>query len=343
MPTTPKPACPRCGYDLSGQVAAWHPAHTEDAPLQGAQCPLAGTCSECGLGLEWSKVFRPTCPLWYIEHQRHQLRLPLLATGVRALLPAYFWRRIALESPWRPRRLGAFAGAWALVVAMTLTLAAATWSASATYASSNWWGSPHMRYAGREITTASANQTPNPAAWSQQAKVALQRWPSDVASISLRWHHFVGTFGPPPGAMGIIVANLALLAVLMGVPHTRRLHRVRTRHVARAIVFAFAPLAAGALWAGLAVAALSAGFIVSVFDIALAKPIASLGNETFELLHLGVIHALALGWLSVYWRSVFRHAWRLGNAALREMSLVCVITLVLGYAVGALHAVYWYT
>lgn len=41
-----KITCPRCGYDLQGTVSTWYES-----------CPMNGTCSECGLHLEWGRVY----------------------------------------------------------------------------------------------------------------------------------------------------------------------------------------------------------------------------------------------------------------------------------------------
>lgn len=46
MKRTTRPRCPRCGYDLGGQVATWREA-----------CPLEGSCPECGATFAWGKVF----------------------------------------------------------------------------------------------------------------------------------------------------------------------------------------------------------------------------------------------------------------------------------------------
>lgn len=48
-PASTLPACPACRYDLSGQVATWDAAE---------QCPLSGTCPECGESFEWWFVIR---------------------------------------------------------------------------------------------------------------------------------------------------------------------------------------------------------------------------------------------------------------------------------------------
>ena len=39
--------CPRCGYDLSGEIATWTEA-----------CPVRGLCTECGLEFAWGEGIR---------------------------------------------------------------------------------------------------------------------------------------------------------------------------------------------------------------------------------------------------------------------------------------------
>jgi hypothetical protein len=80
------PACPRCGYDQSGAIAAWE----RNDP---ACCPLRGTCSECGEEFEWSQVFRPgqRWPIVPFESADHRLVASALVTVWRALRPWSFW------------------------------------------------------------------------------------------------------------------------------------------------------------------------------------------------------------------------------------------------------------
>ncbi|MFB3103994.1 MAG: hypothetical protein ACE1ZA_03615, partial [Pseudomonadales bacterium] len=50
--------CPRCGYDLRGAIGTW-----------ADQCPLHGTCAECGLQFVWAEVLHPEKfePQWCVE------------------------------------------------------------------------------------------------------------------------------------------------------------------------------------------------------------------------------------------------------------------------------------
>ncbi len=91
------PSCPRCGYDLSGQVAACESADADSFPIRGV-------CSECGLSFWWRDVFRPD-QYWlpgFIEHARLWLTLPAAwRTWSWAAVPPRFWGKIRLEH--RPR------------------------------------------------------------------------------------------------------------------------------------------------------------------------------------------------------------------------------------------------
>lgn len=90
------PACPRCGYDLSGAVAAW-----EDA------CPLEGVCPECGHTLRWAAIFdasRNDIP-WLIEHARSKRALVArtMPTLWRMALARPYWKGVGVDSRVRVR------------------------------------------------------------------------------------------------------------------------------------------------------------------------------------------------------------------------------------------------
>ena len=100
MPPDTTPACPRCGYDLSGVVSTWRES-----------CPLEGVCSECGLAIRWGELCGAvaTPPWWYVEAAPGRLFRRWLLTWVRHLLPSLLWRRLNLRMELRPGRLAAFA------------------------------------------------------------------------------------------------------------------------------------------------------------------------------------------------------------------------------------------
>ena len=111
---TSQTMCPRCGYDLRGQVDAWHPgfgAPTDRGEWDvreedvGAKCPVGGVCSECGLVFEWVNVFYPLrtfAGVFELDnvHRGRSLR----KTIFRALLGKPLWKTLAMHHPmnvWR--------------------------------------------------------------------------------------------------------------------------------------------------------------------------------------------------------------------------------------------------
>jgi hypothetical protein len=100
------PACPRCNYDLSGQVAAWTDA-----------CPLRSTCPECGGKIEWPEPFhrihRP--PHWSFEHGSVTPPVRWATTSLATLVPWVLWRCVRPRYELHPRQLGFLAATWLLI------------------------------------------------------------------------------------------------------------------------------------------------------------------------------------------------------------------------------------
>lgn len=101
------PECPRCGYDLQGQIAAWHPAGDTQPD---AACPTTGTCSECGLDFEWRFILVEglASPKWFFETTRSRLVRSVIRTWVHSLSPPKFWRDVRLEVTPRIWRLAIY-------------------------------------------------------------------------------------------------------------------------------------------------------------------------------------------------------------------------------------------
>ena len=91
-----QPACPHCGYDLSGAAAAW-----------ADSCPLDGLCSECGGPFAWRDVLsrRHRVLAWLFEARRGLAPIAAWRTWVRALDPRLFWSAVRPEHAVRPWRL----------------------------------------------------------------------------------------------------------------------------------------------------------------------------------------------------------------------------------------------
>jgi hypothetical protein len=105
--------CPRCAYDLSGQIATF----TES-------CPLEGTCSECGLHFRWQELLDPNLagPEWSFEHVRRGLIGRYFATLARVLMPARAWRGLTLTTMVHRGRLVLFMLATITLTQITLAL-----------------------------------------------------------------------------------------------------------------------------------------------------------------------------------------------------------------------------
>jgi len=89
---THHPICPKCGYDQSGEIATWE-----------AECPVDGTCPECGFEFAWADVMNPSRVVlpWYVEHadSRWSLIRRTPPTLWYLLFPNRYWARMKMESP----------------------------------------------------------------------------------------------------------------------------------------------------------------------------------------------------------------------------------------------------
>lgn len=114
-PTLEKPpTCPRCGYDLTGTIAAW-----------ADHCPLEGTCSECGLHLHWSDVLvgQRALPNWHAENPKGRpFPSRLVRTVICTLWPSRFWSSTRLEHAILPAALRRYLAAAFLTVALVSTI-----------------------------------------------------------------------------------------------------------------------------------------------------------------------------------------------------------------------------
>ncbi|MEE8155884.1 MAG: hypothetical protein V3T53_13105 [Phycisphaerales bacterium] len=93
--------CPRCGYDLRGAIGTW-----------ADQCPLHGTCAECGLQFVWAEVLHPEKfePRWCVEFapRWRQVSRACVGTFARSFWPFGFWRWLKMSMPIRWRRIFAY-------------------------------------------------------------------------------------------------------------------------------------------------------------------------------------------------------------------------------------------
>ena len=219
MPTSPH--CPRCDYDLQGQLATWHP---NGPTADNAHCPTQGLCSECGLTFEWCYLLRPELIelRWFVETPRPpRAKRTYWRTWWHALRPWHFWQQVRMETTFsRPRLLG-----WPCMIALhCFTFALISILALTLF---------------RSFSLNMFRQSPGYLAQTLLADfghsagevvqlLAIIIWPR----TGLAWTNvfIAGSIVPP--------------LMFLGLPFTRAQSKVQRRHVLRAAIYALAPLPA---------------------------------------------------------------------------------------------------
>ena len=216
----PDPLCPRCDYDLRGEVDTWK-----------NECPLASRCPECGLDVAWTSVFRIVVPpAWSIEHveppaRARKVRLVgyALATGVRTFAPRHLWRGLTLAMPVVPARLILMGVLWLVgsYIFAALLMAATVWFEA--WLDQRVIAAIIARYPN---STAFNNQIVPPSIWNDPA-----RWLFPFFNVGGR----VGGGGGVPAPPVILCAIMVLVvpATLFLMPFSLRQAKVRARHLLR--------------------------------------------------------------------------------------------------------------
>lgn len=127
------PLCPSCGYDLSAIVASW-------PTLAVPACPISGTCSECGGGLEWRRVMDPATwgPWWSLEHAERATLWRWLAATLVSAAPGVLWRGLKPGRGIRLGRLWLLALSWVVIVHVALTGVAGVWRSPLSFPATTW-------------------------------------------------------------------------------------------------------------------------------------------------------------------------------------------------------------
>jgi hypothetical protein len=289
-----QPACPRCDYDLTGQVATWH---APGADVEGACCPSEGTCSECGLRVEWRLVMRPelNARAWFVEtEQPPRRRCSSWRTAWRALRPWSFWRDVRMETPFDARRLRW----WALCIPLSffgllfghLSLWAMISAISEAF---------RFRYfSSFDVST-----------WMQLMTMQFGKMFAYLAD------RLTSTLSPLNGLAwvtalicGIVVPPLMFMAL----PFTRAASRVRGRHVVRAAVYSLAPIVAIAV-CGIVIGVLQS--VVTYWPLRAAmerlQPLESgwhITGPRHQSLWIGVML-----WQMLWWACAFKIGFRMND------------------------------
>ncbi len=284
------PLCPRCGYDQSGACSAWRD-----------ECPLEGTCPECGLRFEWADAYnRNRRPLpWLFEHK--QRWSPGLVRAWRSwgrtILPGRFWRDVSLA-----HRTSAAVWLWPVVLfSSTIFVAGTARAIAGCYSKYPWF--PYV------MTGSFAGSPPRPGGPGFLARVLDMLW---VYWCYPLWFGNYGgwtreqylkllldTWAVPAGTLG---ASLLCALTLIGLRSSRRIATVRGGHVLRAAIYRLAPLV------GFYLAWITA-FILQ--DYRWGPP---LGGWEGTLIATMLVGSLVWGWL--WWWTAITRGWQMPGARL---------------------------
>lgn len=279
-----QPICPKCGYDQSGEIATWE-----------SQCPVMSICPECGLEFEWADVFDPSRNYlgWYSEHARSILSMLTRSpsTIARLVLPWIFWRSVTIVHPIALRRLMA----WIVMVWIGLHLVA-----SVPFAYYNWiaidqwqFGSVELMYqayGAQGILALISN-----ALFSPLIHILDSRGLTPVFFGSNGTTYLYSFFDIAIGMLAVIGFSSTWVLILLVIPTTRRIAKIRTGHILRAFIICLLP---GVLL-----------FEVLRFESAYGM-VARVSPS--DLLPLTIY--IGLPWMIVFWGAAVLVGWRLKHA-----------------------------
>lgn len=321
-PEFPTPICPRCDYDLSGEVATWHD-----------HCPLSSRCPECGLDVRWTAVYRIEAPpRWSIEHaepQPHWRRLtllkPVLLSACAAFLPRFLWRRLTLGMRVVPHRLALMLAVW-LIAGYLLTVAVMLGTQYLAHILD------HEAY----LVQISASRYP----------IASVQYPSfwthrDALGVLFPFFRLPGSTGvpPQPALLSILFAFTVPFALVL-LPFSLRRAKVRPRHLLRLTAYWLIWLVPAAAFAAWTDALYRMLYPLDVFVThktpALLKGLTVPARRVIELVsnHSNALAALLL-FLGVtwFWRQAARHYLRLPRPTLVSLGLV-TLSMLLTSSIG---------
>jgi hypothetical protein len=306
------PACPRCNYDLSGQIAAWSDS-----------CPLQGTCPECGLEFAWRDILNPVYAILprLFEHAGFERPRAFRTTLLRTLRPHLFWRWLQLHHHVQPKRLALFL---ALALATTYTATILLFFS---------WTSFHFAF---------NNQVRLPTFQSK-----LQAMLNLLLSRELLWPF--GTdwaWASGPTRAYLVFRPLELLALLIpllmplafvALPETLRRARVRRRHLLRVAAYSLV-LLPFLVYAPELIRGLGKEFAFYTANWTLSWRISRLFDHYAQHARLAAVSLFVLFW----WRAAAKHYLRLPHATPVALATYTITLLAAAIALLALAGA-WFT
>jgi hypothetical protein len=319
---THQPICPKCGYDQSGAIATWE-----------SQCPVDGTCPECGLGFAWADVFDPSRVFlsWYFEHtskKRHATRR-IPATLMHLILPNRFWKKLSVQSPVYPKRLWGWVGISVLALYLLAAMLSIGLNAYITF-----------RY--NQFATDALNQgliQPSFAAQYKTDMSQLSYWSELVLDQALMPLKDFVSGNDSASQIALILAGMILLwtLVLSVIPVTRRRAKLRMAHVQRSITLSFLmviivfmlTVITGAInevlrYAGHTVA----GSWGNTYSLAQTRFVQS---DYYARWVVTVLFVATLIWIQWFWIAAIRRGWQIRSFMLPILGLIA--SLLAGYVV----------
>lgn len=280
--------CPRCGYDLQGEIVRWDEA-----------CPLHGRCAECGTEFAWENIYFPlrySLP-WLVEHARSWRDFVARGwtTFFRVILPPRFWRDLKVTHPVSVLR----AAGWLLLWCLTLHILASAASLALALALR---GGPlsFKDFAGAFTYPASSADIDLISRFigGNLYNTRLPHYPKLLATFSLAW-----------------------MLMFMFLPWTRKRAKLRWAHIARAGVYSMS-------WVLLLPAFRLGRNTFMIFDVLhRARPGTAAtpglprawGSWNMGLLLLGGMYPYAAGavillWSLWWWRGACVMGWKLEHA-----------------------------
>ncbi len=211
------PGCPRCGYDQAGAMAAWERA-------QPAQCPLEGTCTECGLRFLWRDLLAPEYArrTSFFEHATQKLVRAFLRTWWWSVRPWVLWRVVRMEYRISWRRILVFVPlAWAMGYLLTVLCSMCMATASTRLS---------LARGGYRIGVLGSFQ------WMERDGLLRVLWPVP------RPYTYVNGEVTAPGISVALLAAAVVPATFVLLPVTLRRAKVRRAHLVRVWLYWWAGL-----------------------------------------------------------------------------------------------------